>query len=64
MEKIETELIKEMKLLRKSVDLMLKRQELLLKVLIPEVRPTKEELKIIKRKKEFGEEKELFEALR
>jgi hypothetical protein len=50
--------------LRREVSLILRKQDLMLRALVPEVKPTKEELKIIKKRKEFGTEKELFKALR
>lgn len=64
MVKIETDLMKEMKSLKKKVSRALMRQDLLLKAFIPEVMPTREELKIMKMKKEFVSEKDLFKALR
>jgi hypothetical protein len=63
MAKIETELMKEMRGLRKEVSLVLRRQDLMLKAIIPEVKPTMGEVKIIKARKEFGSEKDLFKAL-
>jgi len=62
--KMEPDLIKEIRSLRKEVSLILRRQELMLEALIPQAKPTKEEMKIIKKRKEFGSEKELFKALR
>jgi hypothetical protein len=62
--KMEVDLIKEIRSLRKEVSLILKRQELMLETLIPQAKPTKEEMKIIKKRKKFGSEKELFKALR
>ncbi len=64
MVRVETDLMKEMKNLRKGVSLILKRQDLMLKTLIPEIKPTKEEIKIVRARKQFGAEKELFKALR
>jgi hypothetical protein len=62
--KTETDLIKEIRSLRKEVSLLLRRQELMLEALVPQVKPTKDEMKIIRKRKEFGREKELFKALR
>jgi hypothetical protein len=64
MAKLETDLMKEVRSLRREVSLILRKQDLMLRALVPEVKPTKEELKIIKKRKEFGTEKELFKALR
>jgi hypothetical protein len=64
MVRLETELMKEMRSLRRGIFLILRRQDLMLKAFIPEAKPTKEEIKIIAKKKEFGSEKDLFKALR
>ncbi len=62
--KVENELMKEIRGLRKQVSLILRRQELVLRAMIPEVQPTNEEMKIIRARKKFGSEKHLFKALR
>lgn len=64
MKRVETDLMKEMKDLRKEVSLILRKQDIIFKAIIPEVRPTKKEMKIIKSRKGFGTEKDLFKALR
>jgi len=61
---VETKLMKEMRSLRKEMSLVLKRQDLVLRTLVPEVKPTKEEMRIIKTRKQFGTEKDLFKSLR
>jgi len=64
MRKVETDLMKEMRCLKKDVSLILRRQDLMVRALVPEVQPTKKEMRIIRARKGFASEKELFKALR
>ncbi len=62
--KAETELLKEIRTRKKELNLLSRRQDIIMKALIPEVKPTKEELRIMKSKKKFLSEREWRKALR
>ena len=63
MTKIEIELMKEIKSLRREISLILRKQDLMLKALVPEIEPSKEEIKIIKSKKEYEIKKKTRNSL-
>ncbi len=48
MRRIETDLMKEMRGLRKDVSLILRRQDIMVRAMVPEVRPTRNEVRAIK----------------
>ncbi len=53
----ETELLKEMRGVKRELSLVLKKQDMILGAMIPEAEPTKREIGIINSKKKFVGEK-------